>query len=359
MNTYNIEKVEEIVGSKVAIVGEIPTEVFESYREQALKHLGEHVEIPGFRKGHIPSDMTEKHVGEIYILEEMAQIALSNAYPKILMDNKIEAIGEPSINITKLAKGNPLGFKIETAVIPKVTLPDYKKIAQAENKAIKESQEKDGGIEVADSEVENTIKELRKLRAHNKMHEGKAHDDHSHGEMKDEDLPEVNDEFAQSFGEFKTLVEFKDKIRENMKLEKIQKAQEKLCLAIIEKIVEETKTEIPEMLIEVELNKMEMQMQGDIERAGMTYDDYLKNLNKTKEDIRKEWRPDAEKRVKFELILREISIKETLKPEEADIEHQVVKILEQYKGADHHRARAYVEQSLTHEKVFKFLESVA
>lgn len=354
MNTYNIEKVEKVAGSKVAIIGEIPVEVFESYREQAIKHIGEHFEMPGFRKGSVPSGMLEKQVGEVYILEEMAQIALSNAYPKILMDKKIEAIGEPSINITKLAKGNPLGFKIETAVIPEVMLPDYKKIAQEENKAIADAKE---SVEVADSEVENTIKELQKLRAHNKMHEGKAEDDHSHGEIKDEDLPEVNDEFAQSFGEFKTLVEFKDKIRENMKLEKEQKAQEKLRLAIIEKIVEETKTEVPEMLIEVELNKMEMQMQGDIERAGLTYEDYLKNIQKTKEEIRAGWRNDAEKRVKFELILREISMKEVLKPEEAQVEEQVVKILEQYKGADMHRARAYVEQSLTHEKVFKFLEA--
>ena len=126
-------EVKKGLNSTVEIKGEIEASVFEQARPEAIKHLSEKVNIDGFRKGHVPENVLEKHVGEIAILEEMAHITISKNYGKILLENKIDAIGYPNIQITKLAKGNPLGFTITVAVVPEMTLPDYKKIAKEIN----------------------------------------------------------------------------------------------------------------------------------------------------------------------------------------------------------------------------------
>ena len=133
-------------------------------------------------------------------------------------------------------------------------------------------------------------------------------------------------------------------------------AKDKVRLAIIEELVKQSEIEIPEILIQSETDKILYKLQADITNVGFKFEDYLKQINKTEEDLRKEWRPDAEKRAKLQMIIHDISIKENLKPTEEEIENDVVKIPEMYKEADPTRARAYVEQMLENEKVFTFLE---
>lgn len=97
-------------GSEIEITGEIPAGDFMSYQEDAAN------EFSGIEK-----------ISEPALLEKMALIALQKEYPKIISSHKIKAIGQPEIFITKIAKDNPLGFKIKTAVLPEIDLPDYKK----------------------------------------------------------------------------------------------------------------------------------------------------------------------------------------------------------------------------------------
>ena len=127
MSKINVKKLPK---SEVEIEGEIEADVFEAYFNKALKRIGENLEIAGFRKGKIPENVLLAKVPEAQILGEMAEMALSEYYPKILEENKIDAISRPEISITKLARKNPLGFKIKTATMPEMTLPDYKKIAK-------------------------------------------------------------------------------------------------------------------------------------------------------------------------------------------------------------------------------------
>ena len=134
-------------GGEAEFTGEIAAEVFDGYRKHALEHVGGNLEIPGFRKGKAPESIIEKNVPEMAILEEMANHAIMDIYPKLLGEHKVEAIGSPMVQITKIARGNPLGFVIKTAVMPEVTLPDYKKIAKAENK--------NESTDVTDEEFEN------------------------------------------------------------------------------------------------------------------------------------------------------------------------------------------------------------
>lgn len=125
----NIE-IKKLSETEVGIVGEIAATDFEQYRSGALAYLKENTELPGFRKGHVPESILLERLGKMAILEEMAERALRDIYPKIIAENKIEAIDRPQISITKIADGNPLGFKILQTVLPEIKLPDYKAITK-------------------------------------------------------------------------------------------------------------------------------------------------------------------------------------------------------------------------------------
>lgn len=351
-----IKKLEK---SEVEITGVLEASEFEKYEDKALEAIGERVELPGFRKGKAPKDMIKKNVKEIELLEEMAERALFDLYPKILEENKVDAIGRPQINITKISKGSDLEFKIMTAVLPEMKLGDYKKIAKTESG--KEENKKEVVVEEAD--IEKVVNDLRKMRAEQKNHNHEGHEhmteeEHAkaHAEIPESEWPVFDDEFAKSFGNFKTADELKEKIKSNIKVEKETEAKDKVRLAIMEELIKETKGEIPEILIESEIDKIFYRLQADITNMGFKFEDYLKQINKTEADMRAEWRADAEKRAKLQIIIHEISKKENLNPTEEEIAHDVEQVTKMYKEADPARARAYVEQMLENEKVFKFLE---
>jgi len=368
MTKINIKKLPK---SEVEIEGELEADVFEAYYAKALKKLGENVEIDGFRKGKVPENVLLSKIPESRILEEMAEMALGEHYPKIIADEKIEAIGRPEIGITKLARKNPLGFKIKTAVLPEMELPDYKKISKETVSGITDAEK---SVAVTDEEVENTILDIRKSRAP-KIHmaEGAEHTykedeeplpnpllnkEREKGEVNLEpELPEFNDEFVKALGPFENIADFKTKLKDNIKLEKENQLKEKTRLKIVERIIDETKVEMPEILVEVELDKILYQMESDITQMGLKFEDYLKHLNKTKEDLRKEFGPDAEKKAKLALVLNKISENEKIVADKEQVAQEVAMILEHYKDADPERAQMHAENVLTNEKVFQFLEN--
>ena len=185
--------IKELPDSEVAIICEVPAEIFEKERAVALKKVGEEVSLPGFRKGHIPEAMLLQKFGEALILEEMANLAMDRAYSEILNRHKIHAIGLPTVAVTKLAKGNPFEFTLTFPVMPEIKLPDYKKIA----KEIMSVEEKS---ETTDEEVSQAVAQLCKQFA-TKDAEGK------------EVVPEITDELAKKFGPFENIDAFKSKVR--------------------------------------------------------------------------------------------------------------------------------------------------
>jgi trigger factor len=357
-------KIKKLPKSEVEIEGELEADVFETYFKKALKILGEKVELDGFRKGKVPENVLLSKIPEAQILGEMAEMALSEYYPKILEENKIDAISRPEISITKLARKNPLGFKIKTATMPEMTLPDYKKIAK---KIISEIKDEEKNIEVTEKEVEDTIMDIRKSRAPKKhmkeeveehVHkDGEKHDDKKEKEEIKQELPEFNDDFVRALGPFTDTKDFKEKLKENIKLEKENQLKEKTRLKIVEKIIDDLKVEMPEILVKIELDKILYRMESDITQMGLKFEDYLKHLSKTVEDLRKEFRVDAEKKAKLGLILNKIAEVEKISADKEQVAREVAQILEHYKDADPERATLHAENVLTNEAVFKFLES--
>ncbi len=353
-------KTKKLDKSEVEITGVLPVVEFEKYEDKALGVIAERLELPGFRKGKAPTSVVKENVTEMMILEEMAEQALHKIYPQILEENKIDAIGRPQIAITKIAKGVDLEFKIVTAILPEMKLPDYKKLAGEQNK--KEDFKKE--IVVDDADVEKTILELRKMRA--EQARGASHDGHENmteeehkaaHDVPESEYPAFDDEFAKSFGDFADAEAFKSKIRSNMKIEKETEQKDKLRLSIVEELVSKTEGDIPEILIESETNKILYRLEADITNMGFKFEEYLAQIGKTEEQLREEWRNDAEKRAKLQVIINTVSKKENIAPSEEDIEVEVQKILTMYKDADPVRARAYVENMLENEKVFTFLET--
>src|SRR5690606_19840112 len=129
---YTNLKVTHNKNATVTIEGELPHEELAKHRARVLTDLSRDIEIDGFRKGHAPEKMVLERIGgEQALLQSMAERALGEHYPAMLAHHAIDAIGRPMVAVTKLAAGNPLGFKIETAVLPKLELPDYKAVARA------------------------------------------------------------------------------------------------------------------------------------------------------------------------------------------------------------------------------------
>ena len=376
-------KVTKEEGSVVRIEGEIPFEELTKHRATAIKHLGKDMELDGFRKGNVPEKMIIARVGEMNVLAEMAERAIAENYPKALLEHKIDAIGYPQIQITKIAEGNPLGFTATVATLPEVSLPDFKKIAKEINKERPTD-------EVTDEEIETQIKDiLRQKLAYERLqkkaggqththadgtvHEGPAHDedgnpiedhdhDHDHGEdIKDAELPELTDEYVRSLGkegQFTDVADFKAKISEHIAIQKKQDNVASHRANLTDKIIEETKVELPQILIDSELDQMFNQMQSDLQRANLNMDDYLGHIKKSKEDLKKEWTPAAEKRAKLQLVLNEIAKQEAITPDQGQVDAQVDQLMEQYKDADESRVRIYVTSVMQNEAVMQKLETL-
>lgn len=344
---YKILDTKKLPDCVVEITAEINSDSIETYKTKALKKIKEFAEIPGFRKGHVPEAKLKEKFGEMGILEDAAEMAINDCAVEILLESKTNFLGRPDVAISKIAIGSPIEFKIKATVMPEVKLPDYKKIAKKEN-SVEEKIE-----EVSEKQIEETIKEIQKMYAQ-QNHTHKEGEVHVEGE--ELPLPEINDEFVKKLGDFKDVSDFRSKLKENIAKEKEIHAKDKKRGKLLEKLVEETKIEMPKMVIESELDKMEGQFKSDIAQMGLQPDEYLKHIKKSWEDLRKEWTPDAEKRAKTQLILQKISLEEKIEPSKEEMEKQIKLLTDQYKGADPERVRAYVEMVLVNDAVIKFLE---
>ncbi len=287
---------------EVEIRSSIKAEKFDEAVKKTLAEIRKEMALPGFRKGSAPEKMVREKVGETTLLYEAAEHAISHAYGYILQAEKIDAIGQPKISITKIAVGNPLEFTIATAVVPKIGKFDYKKIAIEEN-------------------------------------------------SKPIDLPIVTDE---------DLAKAKEKTpeitKENLVQEKEHRAKEKKRLELIDALTKNIDVAIPAVLADSELARMIEQMKHDIERMGLKFEDYIKHLKKSEEEMRAEWRPQALQRVKLDLALSHIAREEKIVPDMVKVEEEIKHAKNHHKEIDENRARMYFAHIFENQAVFEFLE---
>lgn len=422
-------KIKTLPKSQVELLIEIPSKKMGGFLDKAITVLSKDLKLKGFRPGKVPKDVAEKHIDSKAILEKGAEIAVQETYPQAILENHIEAIGLPKVEILKIARKNPLIFKAQVAVLPKVKLGDYKNI-----KAKKRE------IGVGEDEVASALDWLRKSRAKyitvsrpcqkgdrvevdfesflvgvpledgsSKNHplilgEGKfvpGFEDNVEGMKQDEEknfsitfpqdyykkdlagqkidfkvkmelvqkveLPELNDEFSKNLGEFPNLESLKKSIKDGLWREKEQKETQRFREEILEKIVEKSAMELPDVLIESELDKMVKELEVSLKNMGLELEVYLEKIKKTVEDLKKDWRDMAQKRLKAALALREIAAKEDMSISDEEIKERINRdVLSQYSSEEEARksvnmdeVEEYMRGAVRNEKTLELLEKIA
>lgn len=333
---YKIISNTEPKDSEKELVIEVAAEFVASFTEKALNEFVKEAEIEGFRKGKAPVSVVKERVGEFKLFEEATQRAIQEIIPTILLEEKLDAITMPHVHLTKITLGSPIEFMMHFYVMPEVELADYKKIAKD---TVKEA------VGLKDEEVEGYIEQILSARA-------------TKNEAGESVKPELTDDFVKGLGDFKDVADFKAKLTENMKAEREVQASQKRRLSIIEEIVKETKIKLPEVLVEEEQHKMFDEFKGRVESMKMNFDEYLGSIKKTEDELKAEWKEDAVKRAKMNVILPQIANKESIKPDTKDIDTEIENLKKAYADLDENRARVYVAGVLTNEKVFQYLETL-
>jgi trigger factor len=340
-------KIEKKEKGIIAVIVKMPFSEIEKKREEVIKKLSENADIEGFRKGRAPIDVIEKKIGEAKILQETSQEVINDVFPEILKKEKLQIIGYPSISVTKLAAGNDFEFTVEMTVYPEVELPDYKKIA----KGIKKEESS-----VTDEDVRKVEENL--LAMQNQM----AHQGHEHKEGEDtkcdhQDSKELTDDFVKQLGPFENVADFREKLKKDLKVEKDAQAVSKHREEIAEGILTEVKMDVPEILLNAELDKIMATLKDDIQKRGNDFKKYLEDQNKKDEmELRDSYIVEAEKRSKIEVVLKEISQKENIEADKEKMDEQVVNIVKAHGEENLENIRLYVQNIMINEEVMKFLE---
>ena len=282
--------IQKLAKSQIEIKCEVPAEEFQYFVERAILKLGENIEVEGFRKGKAPRETIEKTVGQEAILKEASQECIRENYLKIVKDEGLEPLGQPEISVLKLALHNPLEFKVSCAVLPEVTIADYKEVvSKMKKREVKVSQE-----------------EIEKLRQ-----------------------------------------------------EKERAEKEKMRQEILGKVADASKMEIPEVLIDSEKNRMMATIKEQVpQMLGISFEEYLKKINKTEKEIFVSFESEAQRRIKNSLVLREIQKKEKFEISEKELTDEMAKIAENNSSLDKTQLRDYTESVLKNEKAFEFLEGL-
>lgn len=325
---------------EVSIEANLSAAMLKEEFDKILTAATAEAEMPGFRKGKAPQKMVLETLGEARLLDEAALHLIEDAYPDLVKENDIKPVSPPKVEIMKLALGNPLEFRITVSVLPEFEVPDYKTLAKEVNKKEIPAEE----LVASDKEVDDVLLEIRKAN------QPKEDKDAS------KEPVELTDEDAKRITGLQTLSELKTRIKENISKEKEVRAKNKKRAEIIDKLLSSTSLDVPEVLIQSELNKMFAQFSSDVERMGRKVEDYLKDIKKSQDELLKEWRVDAEKSAKLQLLIDKVAVKEGLQLDEEKVKREVEHLLAHYKDADPSRVRTYVETILMNEQVFELLE---
>lgn len=337
--------VKDIEKSQKEIIVTLTPKEMEPFLEEASIYLSKSLRVKGFRDGKIPRSIVENKLGKDKIWQEAANSAIEKNYFKVLKKKEIKAMGRPHIDILKLTPENDFEFKAKVPVTPFIDLPDYKIIS---TKILKNEIRE---IKVSDKEIQDALKWLQGSRM-------------SVGEKeKKSEPPKIDDAFAQSIGNFKNLQELKKSMREGIRKEKKEKEKQRIRLKILEEINKKVNVQISDLLIEQELDKMQEELSSQTSSMGISLEQYLKNIKKSLEEIRKGWHNKAKERIISSIILNQIAEKEHILAPQGEVENEINKYLQHFqtsgeakKNIDPESLRMYISGIIRNEKVFNFLE---
>ena len=355
-SAYEKIKVRKLKNSEVAVEGEVPAQVLEDYRKEKFEEWRQKFSAPGFRRGKVPEEVFGTYVNDAALLEEAAEETINAAFPRIVQENRINVLGRPNVEFTRLSAGEPLGFRFTVPVVPEIDLASYEKIAKrvlANRKP----------VEVSEADVDETITHIRRLRAGLPSVGKSAADTVAKDSLpaavgakgEERPLPELTDEFVKTLGNFENVAAFRAKIKENMAEEKAMEEKAKVREEIVKDLIEKSHMELSPMLIEHELKRMQGRREEELAKRGMAKDEYLKRIGKTEAEATEGDRARVIHELKLRFVIERIAEKEKISPDESRVMEEVAILSRQYPGANAMRLKSYVETALLDEKVLDFL----
>lgn len=416
-----VEKTEK--NNELKIDFEIEAEKFENAIQTVFNKNAKYFNIPGFRKGKAPFHIVEKQYGVQIFYEDAFNELVPEIYEQALKENNIEAVSKPEIEISQMEKGKDLKFSATVQTKPEVKLGKYKGIeikkveynvsendiehelehmaehnsrlvtvndrpvkeqdvvvidfegfvdgkpfdgGKAENHELtigsktfipgfeeqivgmKIDQEKDINVKFPD---EYFSKDLAGKDATFKV---KLH------EIKVKELPKIDDEFAKDTSEFDTLSDLKNNIKERLEKQNKEREKSETENAAVDVLCENTEIYIPSGMIETEIDNAVEEVRGRLSYQGMKLEDYLKIINKTMDEFRKEYEEQARKSVKVRLIIEAISKDADIKVDEKEIEDKIKEMAEKYGRKEdellnNENLKKYLEENLKAEKTVDYV----
>ncbi|MDD3839584.1 MAG: trigger factor [Clostridia bacterium] len=350
--------------------------------------------VPGFRKGKVPYKVLENYYGEAIFYEDAINMVCPDAYQKAIEEHNIEPVDSPEIDIEHIGAGDDFVFTAQVTVKPDVELGEYKgievekveynvkeedvdkqleqmqesnaRLIAIEDRAVQDGdivtidfkgsidgEEFEGGkaenqpIEIGKGNFipgfeeqivgmehgeEGTIKVKFPEDYHAKEFAGKeAEFEIKVKEIKEKELPELDDEFAKDVSEFDTLDELKKDAKEKLEEAAKNRSKQQMENALIEKVAANANVDIPEAMVNNKVDDMVREFELTLMYQGMRLDDYLSMVQMTMEDFKEKFRDDAYNIVKNMLVLEKIGKAEEIKVSDEDIEEEYKKLAEQYK----------------------------
>ncbi|HCM92154.1 MAG TPA: trigger factor [Lachnospiraceae bacterium] len=387
-------QVEKLEHNMAKLTIEVEADEFLKAMTRAYQKNKNKMSIPGFRKGKVPQQMIEKMYGPEVFYEDAANFIIPDAYEKELAENKeIEVVSQPSIDVTQCEKGKSFIFTAEVALKPEIELGKYKgvKIDKIEtdvtdeevDKEIEKEREansrtitvtdrpvKDKDMTIIDfegfvdgeafeggkgenypltigsgsfipgfedqligakideeTEVKVTFPEdyhAEELKGKDAVFKVTVH------EIKEKELPDLDDEFASEVSEFDTLKEYKEDVKKKLLEKKETEAKRQREDAVIEAIVKDSKMDIPDAMIDTQTRQMAQDYAGRLQQQGLTLDQYFKFTGMDMDKFLEQMRPGAQKRIESRLVLEAVAKAENFEISDEEFDHEIDRMAEMY-----------------------------
>lgn len=387
-------QVEKLEGNMAKLTIEASAEDFEAAIEKAYQKNKNKLSIPGFRKGKAPRKMLEQMYGKEIFYEDAANYVIPSAYAKAVDECTEEIVSQPSIDVVQMEAGKPFIFTAEVALKPEVTLGKYKGVevektdaavtddevnaaidrereSNARTISVEDRAVKDGDMTVLDFEgfVDGVAFEGGKGENYpltigsntfipgfeeqlvgaelNKEVEVNVTfpEDYQAAELagkpavfkctikeiKEKQLPELDDDFAQDVSDFDTLAEYKEDIKKKVADRKAADAKSKKESEAIERVVEASKMDIPEAMIQTQVNRMAEDFAQRLQQQGLSLEQYFQYTGLTADKIIADMKPEAEKRIKNSLVLEAVAKAENIEVSDEEFEAELQKMADMYK----------------------------
>ena len=387
-------QVEQLEHNMAKLTIEVSAEELEGALQKAYQKQKSRINVPGFRKGKVPRQLIEKMYGPEIFYDDAANALIPEAYSKAYDESGLEIVSQPKIDVTQIEKGKPFIFTAEVATKPEVELGTYKGVevekadtevtdadVEEELKKVQEQNSrtvtvedravKDGDMTVIDFEgfvdgvafeggkgenypltigshsfIDNFEEQLIGMNIGEEKEINVTFPEEYHAEelkgkpatfkvsvkeIKEKQLPELDDDFAQDVSDFDTLAEYKEDLKKTISVRKENEAKAKKEDEAIAKIIESSKMDIPEAMVNTQVNRMLEDFAQRLQMQGLSVEQYFQYTGVTAEKIIEDMKPEAVKRIQSRLVLEAVVKAEGLTASEEEFQDELNKMAEQYK----------------------------